>query len=630
MNKHTLKKLLSESFIPVMLVVAAMAVLLFYINFKAVSDANQVVTIIIKNPTTEKSDDTQQSEQQAVLSNPSDDPQLLEAQKQIEAKNWNQAEQIYLKLLQSRQESQIYNDLGVLYYLQKNYIKAYSQFDKAIQQKPVVVAAYVNLGLSLSKQKKYTEAIAAYDKAIEKVPYHYQAYLNKGVAQLKAGLFAAASDTLRHTSTLAGGSRKAKALYNLALAQRAQGKQFYPEAEKSLTAAIRVKPDYIEARFVQASLQDKSSAGRKRALEIYNKVLELKRDYPPAWFRIAMLQSNSKNTNAAEKAYQKALQFDPEYHKARYNLGILYLKKKQWNDARVLFQQQLIQQPANARLYFQLGRIAYGEKNYQQALQHYDKAVELKKGNYPKAIVNKGLVFDAQKKYQAAIVSYKKAIEIDKNYSQAWNNLGLAYYHLKDFTQAQTALKQAVSLRTDYALAWYNLGRSYSRDNNYSKAIDAYSQAITAKPHYAKARLNLAVLYAKDKQYPQAIKLYQHVLKDDSSYASAWLNLGITSYKTNDYQASRNALEKVLELKPDSIKARRFLAKVNMKQKKPDMAVYYLKQAIDRDQKNSALRLELAIAYVASGSNENAISELNKALRLQPDNVAAKQLLETL
>jgi tetratricopeptide (TPR) repeat protein len=630
MNIKALKKLLSESFIPVMLVVIAMAILLFYINFKAVSDSNQAVTITIKNPLTEKSTDTEQSEQQALLSSSNDDPQLIEAQKQIEKNNWDQAEKIYLKLLQTRYESQIYNDLGVLYYIQKFYSKAYSQFEKAVKQKPAVIAAYINLGLTLSKQKKYTSAIVAYDKAIEKVPYHYQAYLNKGVAQLRAGLFKQASITLKHTSTLSGGSRKAKALYNLALAYRAQGKQFYADAEKSLFAAIRVKPDYIEARFVLASLQEKSKSGRKRTLEIYNRILELNKDYPPAWFRIAIFQNDNGNIIAAEKAYQKALQFDPAYHKARYNLGLLYLKKKQWDNARVLFQQQMLVQPDNERLYFQLGRIAYGEKNYPLALNHYNKAVELKKGNYPKALLNKGLVYEAQKNHLIAITIYNKVLEIDKNYYQAWNNLGLAYYRIKNFSLAQKALNKAVSLKPDYALAWYNLGRSYSRDSNYSKAINAYSKAIVARPHYAKARLNLAVLYAKDKQYPEAIKLYRHVLSDDPSYASAWLNLGITSYKIKDYQASMSALQKVLELKPDSIKARRYLAKVNIKQKKPDMAVYYLKQAVDRDQKNPALRLELAIAYVASGLSDLAILELNKTLRLQPDNEAAKQLLQTL
>ncbi|MFV1984611.1 MAG: tetratricopeptide repeat protein [Thiohalomonadales bacterium] len=627
MNKESLRILLSESFIPVMFVVVAMATLLFYINFKAATDSKQAVTITIKNPL---NDNNNNIEQQALLSNISDDPQLLKAQKEIENNNWDKAEKIYLQLLQNRNDSRIYNDLGVLYYSNNQYKKAHVQFEKAVNQQPVFIAAYINLGLTLSKQKNYIKAIAAYDKAIEKIPYHYQAYLNKGVAQLRAGLYSQADKTLRYTSTLTGGSRKAKALYNRALAQRAQGKNFYAAAKKSLIAAIRIKPDYIDARFVMASLLDKTPAGRKQALEIYHKILELKTNYPPAWFRIAILYNDSGDSSAAIKAYQKALQFDPNYHKARYNLGLIYLKNKQWGNARVLFKQELIQQADNARLYFQLGRIAYGEKNYDLALQHYNKAIELKQSDYPKALLNKGLVFEAKKDHEAAIVVYKHVLEMDKNYGQAWNNLGLAYYRKKNYVQAQQALNQAVTLNPNYALAWYNLGRSFSKQGKYDKAITAYTKAIETRPKYAKARLNLAVLYARKKQYPQAIKLYNEVLQDDPSYASAWINLGITSYKNNNYKASTSALLKVLEFEPDNIKAYQYLAKVELKLKNPNQAISYLKQAIDRDQKNAIIRLELAIAYIANGSTQLAITELNKALRLQPDNDTVKQLLETL
>jgi len=639
MTEDTQKSLLGlfkESFIPVVLIALALAAILVYVNFKAAIDADQAEVIVIhENPRLAEVNEAEQGQEQVAIEISSArkaNPLYEQAARAVSEENWLEAEKIYEQIIEQEPASQAYNDLGVLYYNQKKYPQALAQFDKALEQSRVYVNAYVNRGLLYSKLKQFAKAEADYRAAIEKVPYHYQAYLNLGVVQIKAEKYADAAKALKKASSLAGGSRKAKALYNLAIAYRGLGREKYPAARKALLAAIRIKPAYIEARFALAALEDNTPEGRAKALEQYQKVLDLNPQYPPAYFRIAQLKSAAGDVKAAQQNYLKAIQHNPNYLKARYNLGLLYLSSRKWSDARSQFEQILQRSEGGrkeaARVHFQLGRAAYGEKDYQTALQEYDQALALRDGKYVKAQLNKGLTFRAQKQYDKAIAAYRKVLELDAEYPQAWYNLGLAYLREKQFDRAERALKKAVEYKPGYAQAWFNLGVLYRKQQKYDQSIEAYKTAVKIKPNYRKAKLNLAVRYAQSSKYRKAIELYRDVLKQDDRYVTAWINLGIAQHTLEQNDEAEASLSRALELQPDSVKAKQHLSRVLVAKRRYDEAIELLAEAVESRQDDAQLRMELGLAYKKAGKRKQAVAELNKALILDPDNAQIKAALE--
>lgn len=627
-----------ESFIPVVLVVIAISVLLVYVNFKAVLDSDRVVTIkILDHYVASGMDDLEGVAEDDLVQfshTQSDDPMYQQAAQAVEDENWHEAEKIFRQILARQPSSQAYNDLGVVYYQQNHLDKALQQYSLAIDTTPVFINAYLNRGLVFARQGDYGAAVEDYAMVLKSVPHHYQAQFNMGVAYIKAKDYDNAVQAFQQASQQAGGQRKAKALYNLGLAylnsntgSKAENKQ---NAEKAFRAAIKIRPDYIEARLALADMAPQSEKGRQLALQQIKKVLDLKPDYPPAFFRIAQIHSDSGDIKAAQKSYIQAIQRNPQYTKARYNLGLLYLDEKRWADARAQFQLIQEQEPGNAIVHFQLGRSAYGEKDYSTALKEYKTALDLKDGKYDKALLNIGLVYKAQKKIDQAVAAYRKLLEYDSQYPEAWYNLGLVYLQNQQYSEAEQALVSAAKFNKKYYQAWFNLGVIYTKTNQDDKAIQAYRKALDIKPSYQKAQLNLAVRYAKKDQYDNAIDLYKAVLENNSSYASAWLNLGIAYVKTNNYGDAKTALLKTLELEPDSVRARRFLAESQIATGDYNAAVELLQNALDRKPESTRLRMLLSKAYRAAGKTHEARTELEKALKLEPGNESIQKELENI
>src|SRR5205807_1690479 len=79
--------------------------------------------------------------------------------------------------------SAAYNNLGVLFLVQKKLPEAIAACHKAVELDPKYPVAYNNLGNAFRDQGKLPEAIAAYHKAIELDPkYAAMAYNNLGNA----------------------------------------------------------------------------------------------------------------------------------------------------------------------------------------------------------------------------------------------------------------------------------------------------------------------------------------------------------------------------------------------------------------------------------------------------------------
>ena len=73
---------------------------------------------------------------------------------------------------------------------------------------------------------------------------------------------------------------------------------------------------------------------------------------------------------------------------------------------------------------------------------------------------NQGNDLYASKDYQKALESYDKAIAIKPDYHQAWYNRGISLYELKRYQEAIESYHKAIVLKPDYDWAWHKRGVS--------------------------------------------------------------------------------------------------------------------------------------------------------------------------
>jgi tetratricopeptide (TPR) repeat protein len=117
-----------------------------------------------------------------------------------------------------------------------------------------------------------------------------------------------------------------------------------------------------------------------------------------------------------------------------------------------------------------------------------------------------------QKQWETAIKHYQKAIELPilgKLKLGAYLNFGSVCYHGKDYENALKLYKACVAIEPNFAIAYYNLGLTYKALGRNFKAIDAYQNAIQFNPNYPWSYQNLAVLLFKRGEIEDSIKAFQ-------------------------------------------------------------------------------------------------------------------------
>lgn len=618
--QQSMKHLLQESFVPVLLVVLALFVSLIYVEYRTVRNADAVTLIrIASEPMSQVKEENEPPADTLLLaSQENSDPRLQEAARLAAIGKWQEAEVQYRAILKDHPDSQVLNDLGVLHLRKGEHHKALGYLDKALATSPIYVRAYFNRALTYSRLDNNTAAIVDYTALIRQLPHHFDAHYNLGLLYLKSNDYPNAVRVFELAKGLAGGERKARAQLGLGSAYRQLG-QAGP-ARSAFEAAILLRPDYIEPRLELAELEEPTRKGHKRALELYEEVFRLKPDYPPAYFSLARRHSAMGDSAAAEDAYRNAIKFNPEYRNAHYNLGLLLLSQRRYSEAQLEFEWIAKRDPRHSETQFNLARVAYGLKEYERALAKYRQAVELRGGNYPEAHLNLGLVQVALKHYDDAEKAYRTALKLKENYPEAWYNLGMVQMKQHQWELAGKSFHTALQHEPRYAQAWFNLGVLAAREDKDDVAIDAYRHALEIRPNYPEARLNLAVRYARQNRHREAITEYRALLAQDSTYALAWLNLGLAYQESKAPAQAEQALRQSLELEPQNLKTMKVLAYSLSTQGKHDEAVEVLRQAVAVDAADPQLRVRLARSLHRAGKRVEARNEFDKARKLDPDN----------
>lgn len=628
------RSLWQESFVPVMLVVLAIFVSLLFVQYQVVQEADRAIVITIAdNPnadTPDGEDGGDVSEEDVVATPTSDDPERARIMQLIDRQQWDEAEQALQTRLASNPSSETLNDLGILYYRQNRYKQALDYLDRALAKKPIYSSVYFSRGLVLSKMDELKKAMADYRYLIKLEPFHFEAHYNLGLLQLRSKQYQAASQTFVKAVSLASGKRKARAYYNLGLAFHHLGADFADRARQAFNAAIRLQPDYTAPRFGLASLEPDNKEGQRRALKQYETVLRLRPNYAPAYFRMGLTYSALGDTKASITAYRQAIQHDPAYLKAHYNLGLKLIADQQWTEASQQFEWILERKPKHARSYFNLGRIANGKKDFTAALANYRKAIELRHGDYPEAMVNMGLIYVEQQQYNQAFAIYGDALRLRPGYAAAWYSMGMAEQQEGKLAEAERSLKTAIQYKPDYLQAWRDLGALYISQNRTDDAIHAYRQALQLRASYQPVQLALADIYEQQKRYDDAIALYGAVLGRYPSYVPAWQKLAAVHLAKGQYSEAEDALLQAQRLNPNNIEVKRMLAKVMLKKKRYTEATDLLAEAVEAEPSRANLRLEYAKALEAAGNTGAARTELKKGLRLEPDNRDLQQAMEEL
>jgi tetratricopeptide (TPR) repeat protein len=269
---------------------------------------------------------------------------------------------------------------------------------------------------------------------------------------------------------------------------------------------------------------------------------------------IALRQLSLKQYADAEASLQKKLKLVEqlehieEQERGRmkamtyHNLGMVAQGQRQWEQAGQYYQQALqICMESNdrynqARIYHQLGMVAQEQRQWEQAGQYYQQAlqieIEFNDRNHQASTYHQlGYVAQEQQQWEQAEQYYQQAlqitIEFNDRYAQAstYHNLGIVAQEQRQWEQAGQYYQRALQIkiesndRYEQAKTYIGLGRVAQEQRQWEQAGQYYQQALQIEIEFndryeqASTYHQLGRVAQEQRQWEQAEQYYQRALQ---------------------------------------------------------------------------------------------------------------------
>jgi len=358
-----------------------------------------------------------------------------------------------------------------------------------------------------------------------------------------------------------------------------------------------------------------------------------------------------------------------------YDAGAAYLRLNQLDRAETSFTDAVKMDPGLADAFNALGVVMTKRRRYDEALELYNKALELNP-NDAGFRINLALTYHLQGRGADAEQVYREAVRINRDFAGTLDFLdggsatgparvdplqriasekayddGAAFLRLKRDERAIEQFDRALSLNPENADALNGKGVIATRKRDYDAAIDAYRKAVAIDPNNAGYQANLAITYHLQGKKDEAIAAYRKAVAYDASYdgqldvitggkpiseVSVSTSIGgsvgalqrIASDKAYDdgaaflrlkrYDRALETFDRALSLNPGNVDALNGKGVVLIHQRDYDGAYSVLQQAIQNASQNAGFHINLAILKHLQGDGSAAREAYREAVQLEP------------
>jgi Flp pilus assembly protein TadD len=190
---------------------------------------------------------------------------------------------------------------------------------------------------------------------------------------------------------------------------------------------------------------------------------------------------------------------------------------------------------------------------------------------------------------------------------------------------AEATYQHAIDLRQDDWWSWKQLGVFYFNNGQLGEAERCFLEVIRLTPDSAKAYSNLGGLYGRMGRYAAAIVQVRKSLSIKPT-SDGYDNLGGIYYWSGDYLQASAQFEKAIKMAPENSRFWGDLADAyrwapRLGPKAPDTyrhAIDLIQREIAVNPLDAQLRSRLATWWAALSRRQEAILEIQKAIRLAP------------
>lgn len=435
-----------------------------------------------------------------------------------------------------------------------------------------------------------------------------------------------------------GKSQEAKESFELALKHKAD----FPDAliglakhsvlERDIDSATRFSeqavsqnPQNPDVWLFKGDLLRAQGKGEP-ALAAYDQVLKLQPKNNSAHISKATLEIASGKFDAAKLDIDEARKETPNNLIVLYTQALLDFRQGKSAAALESLQQVLRAAPEHMPSILLAGAVQYSLGSMPQAEQYLKKYLEKNPNNlYARKLLASTLLKSRQTQYAIDVLS--PALKVEQQDPQLFALAGELYMQAGDFTKATEYFAKASALAPKEAQLHTALGLSKLALGENDLAVAEMETAVNLDAKSPKAGVLLVLTHLRLKEYDKALAAAKVIEKEQPDDPLGHNLKGAAYLGKNDTAAARASFEKAISIQPTNFPAVVNLVRLDLQEKKPDVAKKRLEAFLDKDKKNIQAMTALAALAQSQGQTKEVTDWLERASNENPDALQPAMML---
>lgn len=493
--------------------------------------------------------------------------------------------------------SEGYRLLGDFYFAVGDLDKAMAEYASLYSDHPKDPQVKKNYIQLLILKNRLDEAAKLNDEILKANPHETDALVYRGQIQLRHNDAAAAVDSLQQA--LQNDRGNAVAHYQLGIAFDMQHND--GRAESEWREAARLRPDMTDAQRALAALEIRS-ADFDALTQTAQQIIASAPYAPDGYLMRALAETNRQKYSDAQADLTKAM-------------GVA---------------------PASAVPYVQMGNLYRAQKQFAQAISYYRQALDKDPSSTDslQGIMN---VYLMQKQPDQAIAAARTQVAKSPNVSGFYDLLGTSLFQdKKDLSGAEAAFHKAIELDKNNSDALLKLGEVQAAEGSVSQALALYQQSIKDHPREIAFYILAGEMYESQSNWDQAKTMYQQALNIQPDNPLASNNLAYVMLQQGGNVDVALAMARTARRgMPDSSNAADTLGWAYFQKGVYQSAIEMFQESLRLNERRGAadsatVHYHLGLAYEKANQPTQARQQLERALKIKPDDSDARKALADL
>ena len=244
--------------------------------------------------------------------------------------------------------------------------------------------------------------------------------------------------------------------------------------------------------------------------------------------------------------FQKVLDVQPDLSQARLMLAMIFLRQKRIDDCIREVRYVITNNEPNGLAYNILGSAQLLKKEFDAALQSFDRAIEIDPG-VAEVYLKKGRAQITSGKTELAESALQEALSLSPDILNARLILASLYVHRENYIDAVEILQEGLAGTAADAILYNFLAGVFFEQKDSETALINLKKAKSADPTYLTPSFTLASYYLAKAEYDKAISEFLSILSQDNGNFKSLIGLGLTYELTGQVELANSIYDRMLE-----------------------------------------------------------------------------------